>query len=126
MKAFLKGMICAYWLMRDQPKNFDYVSRLERRLRIGSADAEERGVKVTCDDPRRCAEMPFPLDGLPTGFEELLAEEKASGDLNYDVPAIADVCALDLVKEAFAELMADPVTRAEYERVLPVAESHGY
>ena len=126
VKAFLKGMIRSYWLIRDMPKNFDYISRLERRLRNGSADHEEREVKVTCDDPRRCAEMPFPLDGLPTGFVEMLAEEKASGDLNYDVPAIADVCALDLVKEAFAELMADPVTRAEYERVVPVAKSHGY
>jgi ABC-type nitrate/sulfonate/bicarbonate transport system substrate-binding protein len=126
VKSFLKGMIRSYWLIRDQPKNFDYVSRLERRLRNASADPEERGVKLTCDDPRRAAEMPFPMDGLPTGFEDMLREEEAAGDLDYDVPEISAVCALDLVKDAFAELMADKVTRAEYERVLPVAEQHGY
>ena len=52
--------------------------------------------------------MPFPIDGLATGFEDLLREEKAIGDLNYDVPPIKDVAAQELVKEAFAELRARP------------------
>jgi hypothetical protein len=121
VKAFLKGMIRSYWLMREQPANFEYVYQLERRLRYQSADPEEKGVKVTCDDPRRIEAMPFPLDGLPTGFEDLLREEEAVGDLNYEVPAIKDVCALDLAKEAFAEMMQNKDRKADYERVLPVA-----
>jgi hypothetical protein len=126
VKSFLKGMIRSYWLMRDQPASFEYISRLERRLRYQSPDPEEKGIKITCDDPRRIEAMPFPLDGLPTGFEDLLREEEAAGDLNYDVPAIKDVCALDLVKEAFAEMMQDENLRADYERVLPVAKRLEY
>jgi hypothetical protein len=126
VKAFLKAMMRSYWLMRDQPMNFEYVQRLERRLRYESPDPEERSVKLSCNDPRRVEAMPFPLDGLPTGFEDMLKEEDSVGDLNYEVPPIADVCALDLVKEAFGELMANPVTRAEYEHVKPVADRLEY
>jgi ABC-type nitrate/sulfonate/bicarbonate transport system substrate-binding protein len=126
VKSFLKGMIRSYWLMRDQPANFEYISRLERRLRYQSPDPEEKGIKITCDDPRRIEAMPFPLDGLPTGFEDLLREEEAAGDLNYECPPIKDVCALDMVKEAFAEMMQRDDLRAEYERVLPIAQRLEY
>lgn len=126
VKSFLKGMIRSYWLMREQPKNFEYVHRLERRLRYQSPDPEERGIKLSCDDPRRIEAMPFPLDGLPTGFEDLLREEEATGELDYDVPDIKDVCALDLVKEAFAELMQNDELKADYQRVSEVAKRLGY
>ena len=126
VKSFLKGMIRSYWFMREQPKNFEYVHRLERRLRYQSPDPEENGVKLSCDDPRRIEAMPFPLDGLPTGFEDLLSEEEATGELNYDVPDIKDVCALDLVKEAFAELMQNDDMKADFERANEVAKRLGY
>ena len=126
VKAFLKGMIRSYWLMRDMPTNFDYVSRLERRLRYLSADPEEKSVKLSCDDPRLLEAMPFPIDGVPTGFEDLLREEAAVGDLNYDVPDIKDVCALDLVKEAYAELMQRNELRPVYERVSAIAQRFQY
>ena len=70
--------------------------------------------------------MPFPIDGLPTGFEDLLEEEKASGALNYDVPPIRDVCALDLVKEAFNELKARDELKLELERARTIASRYGY
>lgn len=126
VKAFLKGMIRSYWLMRDQPASFDYVHRLERRLRYQSPDPEERGVKLSCDDPRRIEAMPFPLDGLATGFEDMLREEKAAGDLEYEVPPIKDVCAFDLVRQAYAELMADESLKPQYNRVKAIADRLGY
>ena len=126
VKSFLKGMIRSYWFMRDQPDNFDYVHRLERRLRYQSPDPEERGVKLSCDDPRRIQAMPFPLDGLPTGFEDMLAEEAATGQLDYDVPDIKDVCALDLVKEAYGELMQCEELKPQYARVAAMAQKMGY
>ena len=70
--------------------------------------------------------MPFPIDGLATGFEDLLREEKATGDLNYDVPAIKDVSAQDLVTAAFNELRARPELQDEYSRVSKVAQRWGY
>ena len=126
VKAFLKGMIRSYWFMRDMPTNFGYIKQLERRLRYQSPDPEESRVKLSCDDPRRVEAMPFPLDGLATGFEDLLREEKDAGDLNYDVPAIEDVCAFDLVKEAYAELMQRDELKPEYERVAAIARRLEY
>jgi hypothetical protein len=122
VKAFLKGMIRSYWLMRDMPHNFDYVSRLERRMRYQSPDPEEKNVKLACDNPLLLEAMPFPLDGLPTGFEDMLREEAAVGDLDYDVPDIKSVCALDLVREAYAELMQRDELKPQYQRVKAIAD----
>ena len=70
--------------------------------------------------------MPFPIDGLATGFEDLLREEKAIGDLNYDVPPIKDVSAQDLVTAAYNELRARPELQEEFARVSKVAQRWGY
>ena len=70
--------------------------------------------------------MPFPLDGLATGFEDMLREEKLIGGLEYEVPAIADVCAQDLVTEAYKELRGRRELADEYQRVQAVAERCGY
>ncbi|MBI2986652.1 MAG: ABC transporter substrate-binding protein [Deltaproteobacteria bacterium] len=126
VKGFLKGMIRAYWFMRDPDRNYNYIYNLEKRLRQQSPDAEERTMKFTFHSPLRMEGMPFPIDGLPTGFEDLLREEKAAGDLNYDVPAIEDVCALDLVKEAFNELKERKELKGDLERASAVAERYGY
>ena len=126
VKSFLKAMIRSYWLMRDMPTNFDYVHAMERRLRYMSADPEEKGVKLSCDDPRRIEAMPFPLDGMATGFEDMLREEDSVGDLNYDVPDIKDVVAQDLVKEAYAELMQRKELMPVYNRVKKIADRLEY
>ena len=69
---------------------------------------------------------PFPIDGLATGFEDMLAEERRLGDLNYDVPPIHNVCAQDLVREAFKELRERKELDPEYQRVSRVAQKWGY
>ena len=82
------------------PKNYEYITNLEKRLRFLSPDPEER---VVTNNPRRTARdleaMPFPIDGLATGFEDMLKEEEKLGELNYKVPAINEVSAQDLVRE---------------------------
>ena len=70
--------------------------------------------------------MPFPIDGRATGFEDMLAEEEKLGELNYDVPPIKDVCAQDLVGEAYKELMERQELKEEYERVAAIAQKWGY
>ena len=126
VKAFLRAMIRAYWFMRDMPKNFEYLYNLERRLRGASPDPEEQSVKFAGESPQHLESMPFPVNGLATGFEDLLREEKAIGDLNYDVPPIKDVSAQDLVTAAFNELCARPELQEEFSRVSAVARRWGY
>ena len=126
VKCFLKAMIRSYWFVRDMPKNFEYIYNLEKRLRLQSADPEERGVKISCGKPLDLEAMPFPLDGKATGFEDMLSEEEKLGELNYQVPEIQSVCAQDLVDEAFTELRARKELDAEYQRVKAIADRWGY
>jgi hypothetical protein len=70
--------------------------------------------------------MPFPIDGRATGFEDMLAEEEKLGELNYKVPAIKDVCAQDLVGEAFKELTERKELEPDYQRIRAVAARWGY
>jgi hypothetical protein len=127
VKSFLKALIRAYWFVRDMPKNYEYITNLEKRLRFLSPDPEERVVK---NHPSRTARdleaMPFPIDGRATGFEDMLKEEEKLGELNYEVPAIKDVCAQDLVTEAYQELIQRKELQPEYQRVKLVAERWGY
>jgi hypothetical protein len=126
VKSFLKALIRAYWFVRDMPKNFEYIYNLEKRLRHQSPDPEERGVKISCGTPMYLEAMPFPLDGLATGFEDMLAEETKLGELNYEVPAISEVCAQDLCAEAFKELRERGELEPQYQRVRAIAERWGY
>ena len=126
VKSFLKGLIRSYWFVRDMPKNFEFLYNLDKRLRVETADPEER-----IHNPKRYTvhfleSQPFPIDGLATGFEDMLREEKNIGGLNYDVPAVASVCAQDLVKEAYKELRGRKELEPEYQRAQAVAERYGY
>jgi len=126
VKNFLKGLIRSYWFVRDMPKNFEYIHQLDKRLRIHTADPEERihdPNRYTTDD---LESMPFPLDGLATGFEDMLREEKLIGGLEYEVPPIKEVCAQDLAEEAYKELRGRKELDAEYQRVQAVAKRWGY
>jgi hypothetical protein len=70
--------------------------------------------------------MPFPIHGRATGFEDMLKEEERLGDLNYNVPAISEVCAQDLVTEAYQELLSRKELEPEHQRVSAVAQRWGY
>jgi len=125
VKSFVKGMIRSYWFVRDMPKNYEYISNLEKRLRLSSPDPEER-VATHLRSARDLEAMPFPLDGLATGFEDMLKEEERLGELNYEVPAVKDVCAQDLIAEAFRELTLRKELEEEYQRVKKIVQRWGY
>lgn len=126
VKSLLKGLIRSYWFVRDMPKNFDYLYNLDKRLRLTTADPEERIHNANRHTPLGLKRMPFPIDGLATGFEDMLREEELIGGLNFKVPSVDEVCAQDLVKEAFKELRQRKELDAEYQRVQAVAERCGY
>jgi hypothetical protein len=56
----------------------------------------------------------------------MLKEEERLGELNYDVPPVDEVCAQDLVEEAYKELRQRQELASEYERVSKAAERWGY
>jgi len=125
VKAFLRGLVRSYWFVRDMPKNYEYITNLEKRIRLTSPDPEERKVQA----PRSLRDleaMPFPLDGRASGFEDMLKEEEKLGELNYDVPPIKDVVAQDLVDEAFKELRSRKELDEEFQRLKKAEARWGY
>jgi hypothetical protein len=125
VKSFLRALIRSYWFVRDMPKNFEYLRQLHRRLLATSADPEERE-RATWRSPRDLERMPFPIDGLATGIEQMLEDEERIGGLGCEVPPVKDVCAQDLVAEAYKELRERKELDAEYQRVKAVADRWGY
>ena len=80
---------------------------------------------------RALGERVFDVIGLvlrlnDVNLEDMLREEKNIGGLNYEVPAVASVCAQDLVKEAYKELRGQKELEPEYQRAQAVAERYGY
>lgn len=126
VKNFLKGLIRSYWFVRDMPKNFEYIHQLDKRLRTQTADPEERIHNPNRYTTEDLESMPFPIDGLATGFEDMLREEKLIGGLEYEVPPIKDVCAQDLAEDAYKELRGRKEFDAEYQRMQAVAKRWGY
>jgi NitT/TauT family transport system substrate-binding protein len=126
VKAFIKGMLRVYWFIRTQPENFAYLVSLEKRLRFQSADPEESTTRFVMNSPDSAEVQPFPIDGVPTGFNAMLEEEKEAGELDFDVPPVEQVCALDLVREAFQELMQREELKPSYGRASAVVKRLGY
>ena len=61
-----------------------------------------------------------------SGKSKGLTPNTKIGGLDYNVPAVRDVCAQDLVEEAFMELQTRKELEPEYERVKAVADRWGY
>lgn len=125
VKAFLKGMLRAYWFIRDQPKNFEYVYQLEKRLRRQSPDPEERSARFASVSPRHLEYMPFPIDGLPTALDVILKEEHAAGEIDTLVNP-EEACQLDLMREAYEELSGRADLKEQYERVKALSSRVGF
>ncbi len=60
-----------------------------------------------------------------THRQAVLLYTKKLGELNYEVPAIKDVCAQDLVAEAYKELLQRKELAPEHQRVSAIAQLWG-
>ncbi len=126
VKAYLRAMIRSYWFIRKQPDHLPYVLGLERRLHIESPNEEEQQWwRFGRSTPEAFAEMPFPYDGLPTGFQQYFEEQVAIGEID-EVGDSEKILYLTPVREAFQELAARPELQPELERAKEIATSLGY
>jgi hypothetical protein len=151
VKALVRGLIRTYWFTRTMPDNFRYLNSLERRLRLRpiedagialpnpgtiagdrrgrmrSFDPEECLVPPLSRTPRHCEELPFPIDGLPSGFDDYVRQCISTGELDEeDVKALEDSLCLDITREAFTELAARPDLQSDLRRVREVAGRVGF
>jgi hypothetical protein len=82
-------------------------------------------------NPKRCTipfleSQPFPPRRIGHRVRGHAPGGKNIGRLEYDVPAVASVCAQDLVAEAYKELRSQSELQLEYQRVQAIAERFGY
>lgn len=125
VKAFIKGMIRAYWFLRKQPDNIQVTQAIERRLRRRSPDPDERARMLQFGSAHHAEMMPFPIDGLPTGLEQYLEEAAVLGNVDGHVD-VTSIARLDLAREAFAELAGREELRSDLERARQLVSRLGY
>jgi ABC-type nitrate/sulfonate/bicarbonate transport system substrate-binding protein len=124
IQAFVKAMIRAYWFVRIKD-NFPVTQAMERRLRRDSPDEDERARMAQFGSAAQAEMMPFPIDGLPTGFDQYLAEAQVLGNIDGPMDP-ADISKLDFAKEAFMELSGRPELAADLDTMREVVARIGY
>lgn len=125
LKAFIKGMVRAYWFLRTMPENLLVTQAIEKRLRRQSTDPDEPKRLPQFGSADHAEMMPFPFDGIPTGLEQYLDEQVYTGRLGSKVKA-DDLVRLDVAREAFAELSSREDLRSDLARAKQVAAKYGY
>jgi ABC-type nitrate/sulfonate/bicarbonate transport system substrate-binding protein len=125
LRAFIKGMIRAYWFIRRQPENIEVTAAIEARLRRRSPDADERARMAQFGSSVQAEMMPFPIDGLPTGLEQYLDEATVIGAIDAPIEP-SKISQLDLAKEAFVELRERSDLKSDLERARQVVGKYGY
>jgi hypothetical protein len=125
--AFTRGIIRAYWFMRTVPENLPYVRNLERRMRLTSYDPDERAAPLGCGSVEDCEYLPFPIDGVASGFDTYLDEWISLGELEpADAEQLEAALRLDVARTASAELAARPELGDELARVRQVVGRVGF
>jgi hypothetical protein len=125
VRAFIKGIIRAYWYLRRQPDNLAPIQALERRLRRQSHDPDEPRRPLQFGSAEHSERMPFPYDGLATGLGQYLDEATTLGIVEGRVD-LEDISRQDLTRSAFQELESRTELRQDLARAKEVCARIGY
>ena len=125
VKAFLRGILRAYWFVRDH-RYFLYIQNLDRRLRRHSPNAHERKRPLRVRSPEWLEKhQPFPINGLATGLEQYATEMQVLGEIKGNIDP-KKAFRQELMQDAFAELTKREELAVEWQRVRDVAQRVGY
>jgi ABC-type nitrate/sulfonate/bicarbonate transport system substrate-binding protein len=126
VQAYLRATIRAYWFIRKQPENLTYLTGLQHRIAVESPNEEE---KQWWRFPESTAEkyqgMPFPINGLPTGFEQYFQEQVDIGEIR-EIGDFKKILLLEPAREAYQELVNRPETKEDAQRAKDVSTQYGY
>jgi hypothetical protein len=125
LRAYFRGMIRAFWFMRDTA-NFDYLRKLESRLRSESHSDEERELFIVTS-LEKVDGWALPIDGGVTtdSLKRIMEGMVAIGDLKAAIE-VESLLRDDAVKAAFQDLRKRPELQAPYEKVKVVVEKYGF
>jgi hypothetical protein len=109
------------------PDHYVYLRNLERRMRMQSNDPEERTIPLSMRSPDHCERMPFPIDGLASGFDGYLQEWVDLGELDQeDARMIEQSVRADITQQAFDDLAQREELKPQLERMRDVVRRVGY
>jgi ABC-type nitrate/sulfonate/bicarbonate transport system substrate-binding protein len=125
LRAYFRGMNPAFWFMRDTA-SFDYLQKLEGRLRGESHNDEERELFIVTS-LGKVDGWALPIDGGVTAesLQRIIQGMMATGDLKAPIEVESLLCD-SAVKEAFQELIQRPKLQPAYEKVKLVVEKYGF
>lgn len=125
LRAYFRGIIRAFWFMRDTA-NFDYLRKLESRLRRESRNDEERELFIVTS-LEKVDGWALPIDGGVTAdsLKRIIQGIMAIGDLKAPIDA-ESLLRDSAVKEAFQELLKRPALQSAYEKVKLVVKKYGF
>lgn len=125
LRAYFRGMIRAFWFMRDTA-NFDYLQKLESRLRGESHNDEERELFIVTS-LEKVDGWALPIDGgvSAESLQRIIQGMTAIGDLKEPIE-VESLLRDSAVKEAFQDLIKRPELQPAYEKVKLVVEKYGF
>jgi len=125
LRAYFRGIIRAFWFMRDT-ENFEYLRSLEARLRKESHNDEEREVFIVTSI-EKVNGWALPIDGSveAESLKRIIQEMTAIGKLNQPI-GVESVLRDSAVKEAYKELLTRPDLQAAYEKAKGAVEKYGF
>jgi ABC-type nitrate/sulfonate/bicarbonate transport system substrate-binding protein len=125
IEAFIRGMVRAYWYLRQQPEHLENVQAIERRLRRQSPDPDEPRRPLQFGSADLAERMPFPYDGFATGLGQYLDEAASLGIVDGRVD-LEDISRQDLARSAFHDLESRPELQPALARAKEVCARIGY
>lgn len=125
LRAYFRGIIRAFWFMRDTD-NFDYLRSLEARLRKESHNDEERELFIVTS-LEKVDGWALPIDGgvNSESLTRIIRDMTTIGQLNEPIDA-ESVLRDGAVNQAYQELLARPELRPAYEKAKRAVEKYGF
>jgi len=127
LRAYFRAIIRAFWFMRE-PKNFEYISDLEKRLRrTNTHNIDERGVVAIVTSPDRLENWALPIDGgIAADAVQRIADEMVqSGKLARPIAA-KEILRDDAVKQAYREVSSRAELKSAFGVALAAQEKYGF
>jgi ABC-type nitrate/sulfonate/bicarbonate transport system substrate-binding protein len=125
LRAYFRGIIRAFWFMRDTA-HFDYLRDLESRLRSKSHNDEERELFIVTS-LEKLDGWALPIDGgvTPDSLKRIIQEMTAMKELKAPIE-VESLLRDSAAKDAFQELLKRPNLQPAYQKVKLAVEKYGF
>jgi len=125
LRAYFRGIIRAFWFMRDVA-NFEYLRTLEARLRTSSHNDDERRLSIVTS-LEKVEGWALPINGGVSreALERVIREMVETGVLDRSIP-VEEVLHDGPVSDAYREVSGRPELQPALQKVLTVVAKYGF